>query len=275
MLYCWRWWCLRNLPLRPAASCCTTVGFSCCPTIGHQLAARTSATMSVARPMAVSASAVPPDSGATWPAEETLVPRSAGRCTGTGALYGRRCRWRPAPLRCDGPSSSARRPECGRLGKERAERALPAPGFGRGSITERVRGRTGIVKTCGLACHDEVARSVAGRGRSCRSDQELSLTIRSVAGTQPVTNGWRDCPGMRRTTTALPLGILASRSQRSCVWHPKADSPERCSMRAAGPARTLFTSPRWDCRSWALTWPRRHWRSPVPVLARTPSVRKS
>src|SRR6266705_1451319 len=67
----------------------------------------------------------------------------------------------------------------------------------------------GIVKTCGLACHDEVARSVAGRGRSCRSDQEPSLTIRSVAGTQPVTNGWRDCPGMRRTTTALPLGILA------------------------------------------------------------------
>src|SRR6266540_7147647 len=33
-------------------------------------------------------------------------------------------------------------------------------------------------------------------------------------------------------------------------------------MRAAGPARTLFTSPRWDCRFWALTWLRRHWRSP-------------
>ena len=29
----------------------------------------------------------------------------------------------------------------------------------------------------------------AGRGRSCRSDQEPSLTIRSVVGTQPVTNG--------------------------------------------------------------------------------------
>jgi hypothetical protein len=42
---------------------------------------------------------------------------------------------------------------------------------------------------CGLACHDEVAKSVAGRGRSCRSDQEPSLTIRSVVGTQPVTNG--------------------------------------------------------------------------------------
>ena len=67
---------------------------------------------------------------------------------------------------------------------------------------------------------------------------------------------------MRRTTTALRLGILASRSRQSCVWHPKADSPERCSMRAAGPARTLFTSPRWDCRCWALTWRRRHWRSP-------------
>ena len=33
-------------------------------------------------------------------------------------------------------------------------------------------------------------------------------------------------------------------------------------MRAAGPARTLFTSPRWACRFWALTSPRRHWRSP-------------
>ena len=33
-------------------------------------------------------------------------------------------------------------------------------------------------------------------------------------------------------------------------------------MRAAGPARTLFTSPRWDCRFWALTWLRRRWRSP-------------
>jgi hypothetical protein len=28
-------------------------------------------------------------------------------------------------------------------------------------------------------------------------------------------------------------------------------------MRAAGPARTLFTSPRWDCRFWALL--RRTW----------------
>ncbi len=33
-------------------------------------------------------------------------------------------------------------------------------------------------------------------------------------------------------------------------------------MRAAGPAKTLFTSPRWDCRFWALTWPKRHWRWP-------------
>src|SRR6266498_5398733 len=33
--------------------------------------------------------------------------------------------------------------------------------------------------TLRLACHDEVARSDAGRGRSCRSDQEPSLTIRS------------------------------------------------------------------------------------------------
>src|SRR4030095_1940694 len=33
-------------------------------------------------------------------------------------------------------------------------------------------------------------------------------------------------------------------------------------MWAAEPARTLFTSHRWDCRFWALTWLRRHWRSP-------------
>jgi SAM-dependent methyltransferase len=33
-------------------------------------------------------------------------------------------------------------------------------------------------------------------------------------------------------------------------------------MRAAGPARTLFMSPLWDCRFWASTWLRRHWRSP-------------
>lgn len=35
-------------------------------------------------------------------------------------------------------------------------------------------------------------------------------------------------------------------------------------MQAAGPARTLFTSLRWDRRFWALTWPGRHWRSPEP-----------
>jgi hypothetical protein len=100
------------------------------------------------------------------------------------------------------------------------------------------------------------------RGRRCWSDQEPSLTTRSVAGARPVTNGGRDCLGMRRTTTALRLGILASRSRQLCVWHPKADSPERCSMRAAGRARTLFTSPRWDCRFWALTWLKRRWRLP-------------
>ena len=50
-------------------------------------------------------------------------------------------------------------------------------------------GVRGIVKTCGLACYDDVARSVAGRGQSCRSDQKPLLMIRSVVGTQPVTNG--------------------------------------------------------------------------------------
>jgi len=33
-------------------------------------------------------------------------------------------------------------------------------------------------------------------------------------------------------------------------------------MRAAGPGRTLFTSPRWDCPFWVLTWLKRHWLSP-------------
>jgi hypothetical protein len=46
-----------------------------------------------------------------------------------------------------------------------------------------------VIGSCGLACRDEMPRSVAGGGRSCRSDQEPSLTIRSVAGIQPVTNG--------------------------------------------------------------------------------------
>ena len=40
--------------------------------------------------------------------------------------------------------------------------------------------------------------------------------------------------------TALRLGILASRSQQSCGWLLKAASSGRCSMRAAGPARTRF-----------------------------------
>jgi hypothetical protein len=137
----------------------------------------------------------------------------------------------------------------------------------------------GIVKTCGLACHGEVVRSVAGRERSCRSDQEPALTIRSVAGNRPVTNGCRDSRGMRRTTTALRLGILAGRSRQSCIWHPQAGSPERCSMWAAGPARTLFTSPRWDCRFWALTWLKRRWPSPerrqTPVGSTTVGSRLS
>src|SRR5208282_100491 len=33
-------------------------------------------------------------------------------------------------------------------------------------------------------------------------------------------------------------------------------------MRAAGPAKTLFTSPRWDYRFWVLTLLKRHWRWP-------------
>jgi hypothetical protein len=104
-----------------------------------------------------------------------------------------------------------------------------------------------------------------GRGRRCWSGQ----TTRSAVGTRPVTNARRDGLEMRRTATALRLGTLASRSQQLCVWHPKADSPERCSMWAAGPARTLFTSPRWDCRFWALTWLKQPWRLPdrkLPIV---------
>ena len=57
-------------------------------------------------------------------------------------------------------------------------------------------------------------------------------------------------------------GILDGLSRQSCVWHPKADSPEQSSMQDVEPARTLFTSPSWDCRFWALTWLRPHWRWP-------------
>jgi len=39
---------------------------------------------------------------------------------------------------------------------------------------------------------------------------------------------------------------MASRSRQLCVWHPKADSPERLLDAGCGTARTLFTSPRWD-----------------------------
>ena len=70
------------------------------------------------------------------------------------------------------------------IGAARLGPVAPRPIF---SKTRSIVG--GIVKPCGLACHDEVARSVAGRGRRCRSDQEPSLTIRSVVGTRPVTNG--------------------------------------------------------------------------------------
>jgi hypothetical protein len=38
--------------------------------------------------------------------------------------------------------------------------------------------------------------------------------IRSVADTQPVTNGCRDGLGMLHTTTALRLGILVGRSRQ-------------------------------------------------------------
>src|SRR5947207_3224320 len=52
------------------------------------------------------------------------------------------------------------------------------------------------------------------KGPTCRSDQEPSLMIRSGGGARPATNGWRECPGMRRTTAVLRLGMLADRSQQ-------------------------------------------------------------
>src|SRR5437764_11852470 len=52
------------------------------------------------------------------------------------------------------------------------------------------------------------------KGPTCRSDQEPSLIIRSGGGARPATNGWRECPGMRRTTAVLRLGVLAGRSQQ-------------------------------------------------------------
>jgi hypothetical protein len=66
----------------------------------------------------------------------------------------------------------------------------------------------------GSACHDEVTRSVAERGRSCRDIRDSPLTIGSVVGAQPVTNGCRDFPGMRRTTAALRHGVSAGRSRQ-------------------------------------------------------------
>src|ERR1700724_1555347 len=50
------------------------------------------------------------------------------------------------------------------------------------NLAYATRGRSdgGIVKTRGLVRHDELVRSVAGRGRSCRSDQEPGPLIRSV-----------------------------------------------------------------------------------------------
>ena len=60
--------------------------------------------------------------------------------------------------------------------------------FGSGQWA-RAAPRGGVVKTRGLTCHDEVAKSIGGRGRNCRSAHEPSLTIRSVVGTRPVTNG--------------------------------------------------------------------------------------
>ena len=69
---------------------------------------------------------------------------------------------------------------------------------------------------------------------------------------------------MRRTTTALRPGIPVGHSRPSRGWRPKVDSPERCSTRAAAPARTHSSLPRWDWRCWASTWRRRRWPLPAP-----------
>src|SRR3990172_9235983 len=80
----------------------------------------------------------------------------------------------------------------------------------------RAGGREGGVvlgRALGEQVRDPEERPVAaGSRRSCRSDQEPTLTTPTVTGTQRVTNGGRDCHGVRRTTTALHPGMLASRS---------------------------------------------------------------
>jgi SAM-dependent methyltransferase len=57
---------------------------------------------------------------------------------------------------------------------------------------------------------------------------------------------------MRRTAMVARPGIFAGRSWQSRVWHLLADSRERSSMRAAGPASSLFSSPLWDSRFWGI-----------------------
>ena len=48
----------------------------------------------------------------------------------------------------------------------------------------------------------------------CPISREPALTIRSVAGNQPVTNGWPDSPGMRHISRGLRPGILVGRSRQ-------------------------------------------------------------
>ena len=60
---------------------------------------------------------------------------------------------------------------------------------------------------------DEVARSVAGRGRSCRSDQEPSLTIRSVVGSH-----------QSRTADGTAVGCVVPRRPCALGYWPAAAS---------------------------------------------------
>ena len=119
-----------------------------------------------------------------WKRSESLFGDAL--CSQVGAAYygstaeGTQC---PSPTRArTAPGRNlacARGPQSG---------SGPHRQLGRKSLGSTAGSKGGMIKTCRLACYDQVRR-VAARGRSCRSDQEPPLTIRSVVGTQPVTNG--------------------------------------------------------------------------------------
>ena len=80
-----------------------------------------------------------------------------------------------------------------RTARRHPQKVAVVHGGVRTTYEELIRSAKGLacrLASLGLKPQDRVvARSVAGRGRSCRSDLDPSLMIRSVVGTRPVTNG--------------------------------------------------------------------------------------